>query len=208
MARKLYWKALSAGLKSKHDGSKWKIGVWRKTECTALCRGFNCSPRIIDAMGYVGMQVLAQVEARGKHFIDDDKSTWEEMRIVRAWEWKKEDSVELAVYSAELVLKNYEKQYPGDDRPHNAIEAAKKWLRVQTESIAWSAAESAAASAACAAESAAWSAAEGAAASAAWSAAASAACAGKIEKWLCNRVKSLEPYEEEEIWLARDVVKK
>ena len=33
MTRKLYWKALSAGLKSQHDKSQWKIGEWRKTEC-------------------------------------------------------------------------------------------------------------------------------------------------------------------------------
>ena len=50
------------------------------------------------------------------------------MKIVRAWHWKKEDSVALSIYAAELVIGYYEKIYPNDDRPRKAIEAAKAWL--------------------------------------------------------------------------------
>jgi len=79
---------------------------------------------------------------------------------------------------AEMVLENYEKQYPGDDRPRKAIEAARNykdksaaWSAWSARSAAWSAAWSAwsAAWSARSAESAVWSAAESAE-SAAWSA--------------------------------------
>ena len=98
----------------------------------------------------------------------------------------KRDRVRFAVYSARLVLHNFEKKYPDDKRPRQAIQAGKAWVKNPTiknqcaaRSAAWSAwsaarsAESAAWSAwsaARSAESAAWSA-WSAARSAAWSAA-------------------------------------
>lgn len=51
------------------------------------------------------------------------------MKITKAYEWTQKDSVALAIYAAELVIKMYEKEYPNDDRPRKAIEAAKKWLK-------------------------------------------------------------------------------
>ena len=55
-------------------------------------------------------------------------------------------SVKLAIFAAELVIKNFEDKYPNDKRPREAIEAAKKWLELQTteaasaaRSAAWSA---------------------------------------------------------------------
>jgi len=192
--KKLY-KALRAGMKSQYDGHKWKIGTWYKTECTELCRGFNCSRRIIDAMQYVNMEILAEVEASGKTYYGDDKQTSEEMQIVKAWKWEKKDSVALAIYSAELVIDNFEKEYPDDKRPRKAIEAARRWLKEPTqenesasrfaESAAWSAAWSAAGSAA-------GSAAESAARSAAESAARSEKILDKCERWIKRRIKTLE----------------
>src|SRR5579859_1895345 len=43
-------------------------------------------------------------------------------------------SVHLAVWSAAQVLPAYEASYPGDRRPHQAIEAAKAWLADPSES--------------------------------------------------------------------------
>jgi hypothetical protein len=206
------FKFLREGLKSAFDGYQWEIGEWQKTECVELCHGFNCSRRIIDAMGYVSGEILAEVEVRGKHFNGDDKSTHAEMKIVRAWKWQKEDSVALSIFSAELVLKNFESKFPTDDRPRKAIKAAKNYLAKQTaenQSAAWSARS--------AARSAAWSAwsarsaesAESAARSAAWSAwsaarsaesAESAESAARsawsaentIETWLLQHLESME----------------
>src|SRR3990167_2175163 len=96
------------------------------------------------------------------------------MRIIKWKKWTKKDSVSLAIFSAELVLDNFEKKYPDDKRPREAIEAAKAVLKNDNEktrdaasaaaSAVWSAAAGAA-SAASAAASAVWSAAS------AWSAA-------------------------------------
>ena len=169
-SKKLY-KALRDGMKSQYDGHQWKIGMWYKTECTELCHGFNCSRRIIDAMQYVNMEILAEVESRGKTYYGDDKQTSEEMRIVKAWKWEKKDSVALAIYSAELVIDNFEKEYPDDKRPRKAIEAARRWLKEPTQKN-----ESAARFAESAAES----------------AARSEKILDKCERWIKRRIKTLE----------------
>ena len=76
-----------------------------------------------------------------------------EPRGPMAYRWSKKDSVALSIYSAELVLANFEKLFSDDGRPRAAIEAAKRWLKHPTKTnkiAAKSAAESA--------KSAAWSA--------------------------------------------------
>src|SRR3990167_298298 len=111
------------------------------------------------------------------------------MKIVKAYKWTKKDSVAFAIYAAELVIKNYEKKYPNDKRPREAIEAAKKVLFHDTAknrvaagsamSAAWSAAGSAA----------------GSAMSAAWSAAGSAAGSAIYKKcgiWMTKHIKKLK----------------
>src|SRR3990172_9078830 len=128
MDNKTLWKSLREGLRSQHDGHQWEIGRWYKTECKKLCHGFNCSTRVIDAMQYVNLENLAIVDAKGKHYLSGNKQTWEEMRILTAWVWGKKDSVELAIFAAELVIDLFEKEYPRDERPRKAIAAAKKYL--------------------------------------------------------------------------------
>lgn len=192
-------------------GHKFVMNKWYKIEePLILCkRGFHASVRAINAMSYVNCEVLAKVEVRGKSIKEQDKQCWSEMRLVKKYKWTKKDSVSLAIYSAELVLENFERKYPNDDRPRKAIEAAKAVLKNDTEenrSAAWSAAKSVAESAWSAAGSArsAWSAAKSAAESAAWSAAGSAwyaagsaawsaawsaeKCLNRIEKWIHKRV--------------------
>ena len=194
---KLY-KSICKGLKSNYDGSQWEIGKWRKTECVALCHGFNASRNIIDAMSFVNMEVLALVETKGKSFKGDDKITSENMRILRAWKWGKKDSVALAIYAAELVIDIFEKEYPNDKRPRNAIEAAKNYLKNPSRAAraaAWAAA-GAAGDAARAARDAAGDAARAAraAAWAAWAAAGDAA--EKVKKqchdWIINHIPELK----------------
>ena len=176
------------------NGHLFKVGKWYKEDNISICnRGFHASKRAIDAMGYVNCEVLAKVEVRGESEKQEDKQCWSEMRLIKTYKWTKKDSIALSIYSAELCLKNFEKEYPNDDRPRKAIEAAKAVLEKGTKKnrdAAWSAAESAA-----------WSAAESAAGSArsAWSAARSAAesaayekglekTLNKINKWILKRV--------------------
>jgi len=190
------FKFLRDGLRSDYNDYQWDIGVWHTTECTELCHGFNCSRRIVDAMQYVSGEILAEVEVRGTHFDDKDKSTHAEMRIIKALKWTQADSVSLAIYAARLVLGVYESAYPGDDRPRIAIEAAERWLAdpsVKNQDAAgdagdaaraagdaaWAAAGDAgdaARAAGAAAGAAAWAA--GAAWAAAWAAGAAGAAAG------------------------------
>ena len=55
------------------------------------------------------------------------------MKLVKVWKWQKKDSVAIAIYSAELCLENFEKVFPNDKRPREAINAAKRWLENPTE---------------------------------------------------------------------------
>ena len=88
---------------------------------------------------------------------------WANWLLVRVMTHKQR--IAYSIFAAEQVIDNYEKEYPGDDRPRKAIEASKAVLKRNTEKN-----RSAARSAAWSARSAAWS-----AWSAAWSAAESAA---------------------------------
>ena len=136
----------------KPNGLKFTLGVWHKHDGELeICNsGFHASKNIIDAMSFVNAFWVAKVEVRGKHIIQDNKECWEEMRVVEWVKWTKKDSISLAIYVAELVLGNFEKQYPNDMRPREAIEAAKNVLKKdnrENRSVAWSAGESAARSA-------------------------------------------------------------
>lgn len=175
------WKFIRKGFKSDKGKCKWEMGKWQKPiEDLELCkRGYHCSKGIYQAFSYVQGEILCQVECKGKHISSDDKEAWENQRVVRAWKWTKKDSIALAIFSAELCLPNFERAYPDDKRPREAIEAAKKWLRNPTkknrEAAASSAAESAARSAASSARSSARS-----------------AAIDKIAKWMDKRLSLLK----------------
>jgi hypothetical protein len=166
------------GIVSRNGDQKWKVGEWYKCEEKLdMCNvGFHASPKIYQAFSYIQGSVVAKVEVRGKHKSQDDKEVWEEMRIIEAKKWTKKDSVALAIFSAELVIENYEKECPGDDRPRKAIEAAKKVLENDTAKnrSAASAARSVASAAASAAS------------------AARSAIVKKIDTWMTKRYKELE----------------
>jgi hypothetical protein len=204
------WKSMLTGPRSANGSREpWKIGKWRtcQDELRMCAVGYHASRNVIDAMNYVNAEVIAQVEVRGKHIAQDDKQCWEEMRVVKAWPWTKEDSVSLAIYAAELVIGIYEARYPDDMRPRQAIDAARKWLKDPTEvnrqaaraaaDVAWAAADVAwaAADVAWAAAGAAADAAGAAAREAAWAAAWAAAGAargdimGKCHKFVLARLR-------------------
>src|SRR5690242_4667205 len=129
MKKKLY-KYLRTDLKSDRGNHQWEIGRWYKVdEKLDICNvGFHASKTPLQALGYVAGELLAEVEVRGESIIEDDKECWSEMRLVKVWHWQKKDSVALSIFAAEQCIKNYEKLYPNDARPRNAIEAAKKVL--------------------------------------------------------------------------------
>jgi hypothetical protein len=213
---KTLWKSMKAGMKSGVGDMTWKVGRWEKHKGKLdMCHsGFHASVRATDAMRYVNCEILALVEVRGKHLKQDDKQCWSEMRVVRAYEWTKLDSVAMAIYAAELVIGEHEKKYPDDKRPRQAIEAAKAWLNDPTEEnrqAAYAAASIASAAsaayAAAYAASAAYTAAYAASAAYAAASIASAASAAyaaydaaydaaavldKIEAWIQERIATLK----------------
>ena len=133
-AQRTYWKSLKYRdnkIVSDYDQSEWTVGEYRKNAYPVVkeCEGLNCCRHIGDAMGYVECEVLAEVVVRGKVIAGEDKITAQEMKILRAWKWSKIDSVELAIYTAELVIGYYEENYPNDKRPREAIEAAKAYVK-------------------------------------------------------------------------------
>lgn len=195
-----FLRLIDGKIKSENGNQIWEIGKWYKIKDELnMCHvGFHCSEEIYQAFSYVQGEILAEVEVRGEHLSEKDKEVWSEMKIIKAWKWQKKDSVALAIYSAELVLPNFEKEYPEDKRPRQAIEAAKGVLFEDTEENR-SAAESAAVAALTAARSAAL-AARSAARSAAQSAALAALAAAesemikKISSWMDEHLKELEEF--------------
>jgi hypothetical protein len=191
---------------SEHGQLKWKIGEWQHVdgEIKACENGLHCSDTPAEAFSYVRGDVLAVVETKGESDQEADKSAWSDMRIAKAYKWTVRDSRELAIYAAELVIDIYEKQYPNDKRPREAIEAAKKVLEKDTKKnrdAADAAADAAyaAADAARAAYAAARAAADAARAAyaAAYAAYAAARAARadtkkKINAWMVKRIKQLE----------------
>lgn len=190
---KARYKFLRTGYKSEIGDHKWKVGKWYEYDGDIeMCEsGFHCSKGIYQAFFYVQGEILAEVEVAGKHEVQDDKEAWEKMRVVRSWKWTKKDSILFAIFAARLVLKNFEKEFPCDDRPRKAIEAAEAYAKNPTKKNreAAKAAESAAESAAWAAESvaesawlAAWATAKSAA-EAAWAARSTARSATRSTAW-------------------------
>lgn len=170
------WKFLNKkgrSIVSDKGDQEWKIGEWVHVdgEIRACKNGLHASKKILDAFGYVQGTVLARVEVKGKHDDENDKSAYSDMRIIEAYEWTKKDSVALAIYSAELCLDEFEKLYTDDNRPREAIEAAKKVLVHDTAKNRSAASEAASARGAVSARSAART---------------------RIEKWLLGHVKEMK----------------
>ncbi len=131
----ILYKTLKKGLKSGYDSMQWRRNQWYKIEGKlGMCNnGFHASKRIVDAMQYVTPAIIARVEVRGDHLEDTNKQCWSEMRIVKTWRWTKKDSVALAIFAAELVIDDFEKEHPDDKYPREVIETAKRWLKNPTK---------------------------------------------------------------------------
>jgi hypothetical protein len=196
-------------IRSQSGNLTWKIGEWQTVKQTlSICKvGLHCSKDPYQAFSYVHGEVLAIVECKGDSIVQNDKEVYSHMRIATAYQWTKKDSVAFAIYAAELVIDIYEKKYPGDKRPRQAIEAAKKVLKSDTKKnrnaayaaayaayAADAAADAAAYAAAYAANAAAYAAdaAANAAADAAADAAANAALYKKLGVWMIERIKTLK----------------
>ncbi len=181
------YKFIQSDMSSRNGGTKWIIGKWKRHDggIEMCAKGFHACETAYQSLSYVYGDKWFIVEARGNILKDTNKFVASEMRLIKEIDVKKV-LVPFACIVAKRSLANFEKKYPNDKRPREAIDAALKYAKNPTEanrSAAYSAADSAysaarsAASAADSAESAARSAAYSAysAAYSAYSAALSAA---------------------------------
>lgn len=131
------WKSLKfrdGKIVSNRDGSEWQIGEWREVPpLDERCHGLNCCESIYDALCYVGVEVLAEVEIDGVVIKGHDKITAQRMRIIRAWKWKEIDTVSTIIHVAKKLLKLYKDHPDIVSRLNRTIEASETWLKNPTQ---------------------------------------------------------------------------
>jgi hypothetical protein len=180
----------------------WKVGKTNKVE---KCKNPQlCTGQVVHAYKNRNLALLLNPvhaniddpvlwECEGKIVVEDfDKVgvfSLKANKILRLPKWhterRKDVVVMFAILCAEAVIDVYEKKYPDDKRPREAIEAVKQYLKTKTKSAAYAAraAADAAADAASAADAAAYAAAYAAYAAAdAAHAAADAAYAAELQR--------------------------
>ena len=155
-----YYKVLAAdGVSSYHGGlGKWfipkgkRIGKWMPAikDIRPCERGYHFV-NIEQLPQWLG-PTLYEIEVRGQIIHQADKSVAEQARLIRKVETWNDKTLRLyAADCAERVLGLYEKQYPKDDRPRKAIQAARDFANgLITKDAAAKAATNAACAAACA----------------------------------------------------------
>ena len=152
-----YYKVLKNGRSpyASYDYSEYlpkdgKPGKWLpKVIKLELCEtGYH----VTDAehlINWIDGNQLFEVEVKGKAIEGDDKTAFQQIRLVRQVEgWNDKNLRLFACWCAEQALPIYETKYPDDKRPHNAIETIKRYaegLATETELAAARAAARAAA---------------------------------------------------------------
>jgi hypothetical protein len=91
----------------------------------------------------------ANVKKLALKLLDENRFDWANWMLTKIYD--KMQNIKYAIFAAEQVINIYEKQYPNDYRPRNAIEAAKDYLQNPNEKTAYAAAYTAADAAAAAA---------------------------------------------------------
>lgn len=110
------------------DGT-WKPGKWMpeiKGELEPCENGYHIC-RVQDLVCWLD-EAIFEVEFDGEIVEDDDKCVVRKARLLRKIEaWNDKTARLFAADCAERVLPIYEKQYPDDDCPRKAIQAARDY---------------------------------------------------------------------------------
>jgi hypothetical protein len=125
-----------------------------------------------------------------KTLISEERLDWANWLICRVFNRKQ--TIQYAVFAAEQVIGDYERKYPDDKRPREAIEAAKKCIEKRNKKNIAAATAAAAAAAATAATAAAYAAATASAYAYAANAAAYAANAAAYAAAYAAKKKKLQ----------------
>ena len=185
------WKTLKLindKIRSESGDMTWELNKWYKETNISICnKGFHASRMTVDAMRYVAPDIFAIVEIDGEVIENDDKLVSEKMRIIKAYNWTKPDSLRFSIFCVKQSMKYFNrKKFPDiwniclnsikaidavllndNDQTKSAARTAASWEAWSAESAtvesAWSAAVESVSWAV-------WSAAESSAESASWAA--------------------------------------
>ena len=144
-------------LPTKRKDGTWKPGKWMpriKGKLEPCMNGYHiCRPQ--DLVHWLD-EAIFEVEYKGKIIKDDDKCVVREARLLRRIEtWDEKSARLFAADCAERVLPIYEEEYPNEDAPRKAIQAARDFangkITIKERAAAGDAASAAARAAACAA---------------------------------------------------------
>ena len=163
-----YYKVLDKQQRSCNGGKgRWKPNKWKpeiKGQLIPCSVGYHLC-RKKDLIDWLNEEIWI-AKGRGKKIVCNDKVVFSQARILKKLDnWNERTARLFACDCAEHNLKYYEKEYPQDSRPRNAIEVARKYaLGKATEKEL----DAARAAAWAAAQAAAWDAARDAAWAATW----------------------------------------
>ena len=133
------YKALGPGRTAAHGGrGTWKpVGVWMpaiRGELVPCKRGYHvCSaPQLLR---WLSSEVY-EVEYDGEVIADIDKFVVRRARLTRQLVWNDTAALLFAADCAGHVLHLYERDYPDDLRPRNAIAATRAYVRGEIDAAA------------------------------------------------------------------------
>jgi hypothetical protein len=177
-------------LPTKNADGTWTPGKWMRKlsgELNPCHYGYHIC-RSEDLIHWLD-EAIFEVEYEGEIVETDDKCVVRKARLLRKIEtWNERTARLFAADCAEHVLPIFERDYPYDDRPRKAIQAARDYanglIDKETLAAAWDAVEAAARAAAW---DAAWDAVEAAAWDAAWDAVEAAGGAAE-RKWQAKKL--------------------
>jgi hypothetical protein len=169
MSAETFYKVLGRDGRSFHGGNGvWYKNRWREVDGPLVpCRNGLHLCRAEHLLQWIGPTIW-RAEYDGEMIELDDKVVARRARVTEKIEaWNERTSRLFAADCAERVLYLYEQEYPNDDRPRAAIQAARDFAEGRIDQAALDAARVAASAAE---RDAAWTAARAAARAAAWDA--------------------------------------
>ena len=143
-----YYKVLDKNGEACHGGrGKWRLpkgdkpGAWMPTirRVVACESGYHVCRRA-DLVKWLGPRIW-MVEIDGDVVEESDKVVVARARLLAPiLTWNDRTARLFAADCAARVLPIYEKEYPGDDRPRNAIRTTRAFARGEIDDAAWAAA--------------------------------------------------------------------
>jgi len=107
--------------------SEGRKGKWMPKVKDVKCCRYGYHVCTIDQMTHWlknGVEIW-ECEVRGENDVEKNKSSWEQIRLIKKVSWSDKKSRLFAADCAEHVLDLFEEKYPNDKRPREAIQASR-----------------------------------------------------------------------------------